>query len=653
MRFVINKIPTNTARYIYHNIYFYLQSKETIGHLVGRTSYSSLTVTAVALCIRKTTTICSHRMTSTLSFIRNNRKSSNTLEENTTNDLELWERCVKLGLVETVFSIPFNTSSIVSLAQKHFQIGYLCLHSFQYDLARHAFDNAIRQNPNFIYSYLGKMMSYKHTLWSHIDIQSALLVYEQIEKLNLTLKEKDRDYLNTIYQWFAYPSNIRQGMNLNMAREILKKLLLVEPNHPGVLHYLIHVYDVPEEHLYAQAIPYAIKYPLIVTTSSHGHHMPSHIWMRLGYWYKAVLADELAINASITLCQFLLHLTSMIDCDIENRYHSIEWLSYSQLQVGLYKQANSNLQQMISIVKQHQQAFPLFFVYRMFGRQIFETYYWYMYNKDQIKNYIHILQSFNNIDYNPFLNTTDIRRLAWSETGYILGNYLRLLLLDKLSNNSHHQLQQNLSKSIDRLNQLKLFLNGAPVYWSTLIDMTLHQLESLDYFHQQLYQQCLNSIVKANIIEDTMDIIQPPSPPLPNFRSKELMAFFLLMIYKQMPLLPLSQYHLNYASVTQKSNINISLFPSIALQLYNLSCMTTPDRANIILGQARCYVQLNQSDNAKLKYIKILKIWQSQSPSSVVYQEAQTYVQHSSSITFTHKFYFVVPVIFQLNKLFS
>ncbi|CAF1666164.1 unnamed protein product, partial [Didymodactylos carnosus] len=183
--------------------------------------------------------------------------------------LELWERCVKLGLVETVFSIPFNTSSIVSLAQKHFQIGYLCLHSFQYDLARHAFDNAIRQNPNFIYSYLGKMMSYKHTLWSHIDIQSALLVYEQIEKLNLTLKEKDRDYLNTIYQWFAYPSNIRQGelnfmlsiqnmtlkypqdneikvwyslslmnlgMNLNMAREILKKLLLVEPNHPGVLH---------------------------------------------------------------------------------------------------------------------------------------------------------------------------------------------------------------------------------------------------------------------------------------------------------------------------------------------------------------------------------------------------------------------------------
>ncbi|CAF1184534.1 unnamed protein product, partial [Didymodactylos carnosus] len=48
-----------------------------IGHLVGRTCYSSSTVTAS--CLRKTTTICSRHMTSTLPVIRNNQKLSNTI----------------------------------------------------------------------------------------------------------------------------------------------------------------------------------------------------------------------------------------------------------------------------------------------------------------------------------------------------------------------------------------------------------------------------------------------------------------------------------------------------------------------------------------------------------------------------------------------
>lgn len=78
------------------------------------------------------------------------------------------------------------------------------------------------------------------------------------------------------YKFMMEPSQMIQ------AREILKTALQSEPNHPGILHYLIHAYDVPVANVAQQGAGYATSYGMVVKTASHAQHMPSHIWVQLG-----------------------------------------------------------------------------------------------------------------------------------------------------------------------------------------------------------------------------------------------------------------------------------------------------------------------------------------------------------------------------------
>ena len=73
-----------------------------------------------------------------------------------------------------------------------------------------------------------------------------------------------------------------EPLYLLLARTVLENAFENEPNHPGILHYLIHAYDVPRADIAQQADGYAMSYGTIVKTASHAQHMPSHIWMRIG-----------------------------------------------------------------------------------------------------------------------------------------------------------------------------------------------------------------------------------------------------------------------------------------------------------------------------------------------------------------------------------
>jgi hypothetical protein len=143
---------------------------------------------------------------------------------------------------------------------------------------------------------------------------------------NITLSPLQSSLLSTVYQWYTNVSDVTVGESafllsianvsstypnetdilvlwglslLNVAdqpryqsqmeppemlraRGILQQALNMEPNHPGALHYLIHAYDVAQVNISQQATVYALSYGDIVKTSSHGQHMPSHIWMRTG-----------------------------------------------------------------------------------------------------------------------------------------------------------------------------------------------------------------------------------------------------------------------------------------------------------------------------------------------------------------------------------
>ena len=66
------------------------------------------------------------------------------------------------------------------------------------------------------------------------------------------------------------------------AAEGLEEILEQRPEHPGLLHYLLHAYDNP---VYARrGVGVAQRYESVAPDAPHALHMPSHIYVRLGDW---------------------------------------------------------------------------------------------------------------------------------------------------------------------------------------------------------------------------------------------------------------------------------------------------------------------------------------------------------------------------------
>ena len=70
--------------------------------------------------------------------------------------------------------------------------------------------------------------------------------------------------------------------NQKRAADILEPIYRLQPQHPGLAHYLIHAYDSTE--LASRGLAAARAYSMIAPSAPHALHMPSHIFTRLGLW---------------------------------------------------------------------------------------------------------------------------------------------------------------------------------------------------------------------------------------------------------------------------------------------------------------------------------------------------------------------------------
>jgi hypothetical protein len=80
------------------------------------------------------------------------------------------------------------------------------------------------------------------------------------------------------------------------AGAILERLFAEEPSHPGLAHYIIHTYDVPE--LAERALVAARRYSEIAPDAPHALHMPSHTFTRTGYWQESIDSNVAAAAAA-------------------------------------------------------------------------------------------------------------------------------------------------------------------------------------------------------------------------------------------------------------------------------------------------------------------------------------------------------------------
>ncbi len=73
----------------------------------------------------------------------------------------------------------------------------------------------------------------------------------------------------------------------------LERVLAKNPQHPGAIHYYIHMVEASDKA--GRAAPYAEKLAALMPGQGHIVHMPSHIWYRLGRYKESLEANKQAV----------------------------------------------------------------------------------------------------------------------------------------------------------------------------------------------------------------------------------------------------------------------------------------------------------------------------------------------------------------------
>ncbi len=111
------------------------------------------------------------------------------------------------------------------------------------------------------------------------------------------------------------------------AAKTLNRMLALEPEHPGIAHYMIHSFDYPE--LAQLALPAARSYAKIAPSAPHALHMPSHIFTRLGMWKESIASNI----ASAETAQAWMAKTHP-GATAFDALHAMDYLEYAYLQTG-------------------------------------------------------------------------------------------------------------------------------------------------------------------------------------------------------------------------------------------------------------------------------------------------------------------------------
>lgn len=264
-------------------------------------------------------------------------------------------------------------------AQHAFQRGIAALHSFWYDEARAAFQEAQDIDPSFVMAYWGEAMTYNSTLWDRQDTEAARNVLQRLAptstgRVARAASDREKGFIyaiNALYGdaakperdvafakamqtlYHTYPDDVEVaafyglailgktelGVDFRGAMEaaaLLEPFFDTHPQHPGVLHYLIHAYDDPVHA--TLGLRQALLYADVAPASAHALHMPAHIFVQLGRWEDAAKTDEAAFAARAAMVEKQELPVS------RHGFHSLSWMLYEYTQLGRYDKAREKLQ---------------------------------------------------------------------------------------------------------------------------------------------------------------------------------------------------------------------------------------------------------------------------------------------------------------------
>ncbi len=271
--------------------------------------------------------------------------------------------------------------------QKDFDRGLALLHSFFYPEARRVFLEIAERDPDCAMAHWGVAMTYYHPLWTAPDSSELAAGQAAVERALAARERSDREdsYIRAIQAYYkgldepiveaaptlschapsvtdfkgraacfrremekvakAYPDDVDANafyalalvgtapagdpdlQQQKQAAAILEKWYARQPDHPGLVHYLIHSYDYPA--LAERGLAAAQTYARIAPWVPHALHMPSHIFTRLGMWMESIESNLASAEASRRY-----GAEHHPGATASEELHAIDYLEYGYLQTG-------------------------------------------------------------------------------------------------------------------------------------------------------------------------------------------------------------------------------------------------------------------------------------------------------------------------------
>jgi hypothetical protein len=269
-------------------------------------------------------------------------------------------------------------TSCNELAQQRFDGAMRYQHSFWYRASADLFDQALAADAQCAMAYWGTALSL--LLNPHVPppAQNLTLGLAALEKGRAlgAKTQRERDYMDALLAFYAdhdkvphgqrvqryleaqeavarrYPDDdeaqIAYAITLNVAASpndktyanqlkgaaLLEPIFKRQPRHPGVAHYLIHLYDYPP--IAEKGLGAAQRYSAIAPAAPHALHMPSHIFTRVGYWKESISSNRASADAA------------MAGKEWHDQLHAMDYLVYAHLQLAQDREARAVIDEMVA-----------------------------------------------------------------------------------------------------------------------------------------------------------------------------------------------------------------------------------------------------------------------------------------------------------------
>ena len=280
---------------------------------------------------------------------------------------------------EEQFGKVHFATSCNELAQRRFDRGMRYQHSFWYRPAKEIFEETLQADPDCAIAYWGIALSLllnPHFPPPKDNLVLGLAALEKGKAIGAK-SQRERDYVDALLALYAdhdkvpharrvqayvdamkglaerYPDddeaqigyaivlnagaspNDKSYANQLKGAAILEPIFKRQPRHPGVAHYLIHLYDYPP--IAEKGLDAAKRYAEIAPAAPHAQHMPSHIFTRVGYWKDSIAANSASARSAKD------------GKELHDQLHAMDYLVYAHLQVAQDKEAREVIDEMTAL----------------------------------------------------------------------------------------------------------------------------------------------------------------------------------------------------------------------------------------------------------------------------------------------------------------